>query len=163
MQNQGKFHRLFGWIFSHYLAAEFSGFINWLDKISEFRDFAKIEMHFWLNSLWTRLLIFSSWKAVIHKVNQIVTKGAFLLQCMKFPISVHQEWFHSFEIICKYSIRFWRQYASETKMNTDYFWLFTFLKINKEKQRFYFKISECEVRWKPDATDNNAFNVLAGE
>ena len=33
---------------------------------------------------------------------QMVTKGVFLLQCtMKNPISVHQEWFHRFEIGCK--------------------------------------------------------------
>ena len=32
--------------------SKFSGFTNWLDKTSEFRDFTKIEMHLWLNSLW---------------------------------------------------------------------------------------------------------------
>ena len=46
MQIQMKIHRVFGWIFSYFLAAEFSEFINWLEKICEFSDFAKIEMHF---------------------------------------------------------------------------------------------------------------------
>ena len=46
MQIQRKFDRFFGWIFSHYLAAEFSGKNLSLEKIPEFRDFAKIEMHF---------------------------------------------------------------------------------------------------------------------
>ena len=42
-------------------------------------------------------------KAVIYKVGQMVTQAVFLLQCtMKSPISVYQEWFHSFEIGCKY-------------------------------------------------------------
>ena len=44
-----KFSRtfsFFGWIFSHYLAAEFSGFANWLHKISEFRDFTEMECIF---------------------------------------------------------------------------------------------------------------------
>ena len=41
-------------------------------------------------------------KTVIHKVAQMVTKGVFLLQyTMKSPISMDQEWFHSFEIGCK--------------------------------------------------------------
>ena len=47
-----KFSRtfsFFGWIFSHYLAAEFSGFANWLHKISEFRDFTEMECIFGWN------------------------------------------------------------------------------------------------------------------
>ena len=50
----GKF---FGWIFSHYLAAEFSGKNSEWKKSLNSEIFLKLKCIFWLNYLWIRLLV----------------------------------------------------------------------------------------------------------